>query len=104
MKLTDLEEYAENFRRRVLQDALNEATAGYWTKRAETFDAVGNASSDEIARACRNRATMALPTKRTSCCSAEPEPSTCPLCGTRPSPWTCSCGHTRTGGDLDDVG
>jgi len=60
MKVTDLAEYTAHFRYRVLQDALTEATAAYWTKRAEQFDAVGNARCDEIAQACRNRAAVAL--------------------------------------------
>jgi len=75
----DLPEYVEHFRARVVQDALNEATASYWTRRAETFEAArhrpgidypGQASLDElrerwrdlteIATACRNRATVSL--------------------------------------------
>ena len=93
MKITDLEEYVENFRRRVLQDALTEATAAYWTRRAAQFDAVGNKRCDEIAQACRRRAQLAL--------SAEDEtPSAvvCAVCMTPTSPWTCSCGQTRVGG------
>lgn len=49
----------EQFAHRLLQDAFTEATAAYWLRRAETFAAVGNARCDEIARACRNRATLA---------------------------------------------
>ncbi|MCW2763610.1 MAG: hypothetical protein JWR85_3811 [Marmoricola sp.] len=60
MGITDLDEYVRHFSTRVLQDALNEATAAYWMKRAEQFDAVGNARCDEIARACRNRAALSL--------------------------------------------
>ncbi len=52
--------YANHFRCRVLQDALNEATAAYWIRRAETFDAVGNERCDEIALACRRRAALSL--------------------------------------------
>ncbi len=48
----------EHFRARVLQDALAEATAAYWNRRAETFAAVGNARCDEIALACRRHATL----------------------------------------------
>lgn len=95
MKITDLEDYVANFRRRVLQDALSEATAAYWTKRAEQFEAVGNARCDEIAIACRNRAKVALGGEGII---------VCPACGTSPSPWTCSCGQTSVGGDLGDVG
>lgn len=60
MKLTDLPEHVDNFRRRVMADALQEATAAYWLRRAETFAAVGTAQCDEIAQACRNRAALML--------------------------------------------
>lgn len=60
MKITDLESFVEHFRKRVFQDALNEATSAYWLKRADQFAAVGNARCDEIAQACRNRASVAL--------------------------------------------
>lgn len=56
----ELSEYLEHFRARVLQDALNEATASHWRRRAATFAAVGNARCDEIAQACRNAAAVAL--------------------------------------------
>lgn len=52
----DLDAYVSHFRARVLQDALAEATTAYWTRRAETFAGVGNATCDEIAQACRNQA------------------------------------------------
>ncbi len=55
---TDLTAYIEHFRARVLQDALAEATANYWIRRAETFEAVGNPRCDEIALACRRHATL----------------------------------------------
>ncbi len=58
--MPDLTEYVEHFRGRVMQDALTEATAAYWTRRAEQFEAVGNERCDEIAQACRNRAAVAL--------------------------------------------
>lgn len=48
--------YLEHFRRRVLYDALLEATSDYWLHRADVFAAVGNARCDEIAQACRNHA------------------------------------------------
>lgn len=60
MKLDDLPDYAHNFQRRVFQDALAEATSAYWMRRAEQFEAVGNARCDEIAIACHNRASIAL--------------------------------------------
>jgi hypothetical protein len=56
----DLTAYVHHFQRRVLMDAVNEATSSYWRRRAETFAAVGNARCDEIAVACRNRASVAL--------------------------------------------
>jgi hypothetical protein len=34
--LADLDDYIEHHRRRTLQDALNEATASYWRRRADT--------------------------------------------------------------------
>lgn len=52
--------YVEHFRFRVLQDAMAEGTATYWRRRAEQFAAVGNGRCDDIAAACRNRATVAL--------------------------------------------
>lgn len=70
----------EHFRARVLQDALNEATAAYWRRRAEAFQASrprpddyhGHATVQElrdrdqwcaaIARACRHRAELMPPT------------------------------------------
>lgn len=89
MRVTDLENFVEHFRTRVFQDALNEATSAYWLRRAEQFDAVGNARCAEIAAACRNRASLAL--GRTDA----PASILCPVCGTPTSPWTCSCGQTR---------
>ncbi len=52
--------HIEHFRARVLQDALLEATANYWLRRAKTFEAVGNPRCDEIALACRRHATLGL--------------------------------------------
>lgn len=69
-------EYVEHFRARVLQDALTEATAAYWLRRARQFEAArprpgdyhGAATVDElrdgwrrltgVAQACRNRAAV----------------------------------------------
>lgn len=50
----------EHFRARVLQDAFNEALGAYWLRRAESFERVGTARCDEIARACRNAAALAV--------------------------------------------
>lgn len=55
----DLVPYELWFMRRVLQDAWTEATEAYWLRRAAAFDAVGTPACDEIARACRNRASLA---------------------------------------------
>ena len=88
MKPTDLPAYVDHFRGRVLQDALAEATAAYWTKRADQFAGVGTPACDEIAQACRNRAALALG-------SETPNHVMCQTCGTPTSPWTCSCGQTR---------
>jgi hypothetical protein len=70
-------ESVEHFRQRVMQDALSEATAAYWRRRAEVFDWAkprtgdfhGQASREELsarwrelhelAEACRNRARVA---------------------------------------------
>jgi hypothetical protein len=90
MKITDLESYVEHFRKRVFQDALNEATAAYWHKRADQFAAVGNERCNVIAQACRNRAALALGGDEQT-----PASTLCATCGTRTSPWTCSCGETR---------
>ena len=60
MRLDDLSEHVQHFRQRVLQDALAEATAAYWQRRAQQFAAVGTPACDEIALACRNRASLAL--------------------------------------------
>jgi hypothetical protein len=49
-----------HFRRRVLQDALNEACASYWLKRAEDFERVGTPECAEVGRACRHRAELSL--------------------------------------------
>ena len=55
-----LVEDAEHFRRRVLEDALNEACSTYWLRRADDFNVVGTPEADEIAEACRHRAELAL--------------------------------------------
>lgn len=78
MKATDLPEYVEHFRQRVLQDAFLSASADYWRRRAETFEAAmpreddytGQATPDEIQRrrdrlnetafACRVKAELMI--------------------------------------------
>ena len=55
-----LADEVEHFRRRVLQDALNEACAAYWIRRAEDFEKVGTSACDEVAKACRHRAELSL--------------------------------------------
>lgn len=74
----EIVEHVDHFRRRVLADALQEATAAYWERRAEVFEAArprrgdyfGNATRDDLraqderlaamARACRSRAAVSL--------------------------------------------
>jgi hypothetical protein len=51
-------EHLEHFRWRVLQDALAEATAEYWTRRATAFAAVGTPACDRLARNCRFHAQL----------------------------------------------
>lgn len=78
MKIDELPEYVEHFRERVLQDALAQATASYWHKRAEAFEAAaprpcdftGRATEEELefrrramataAQACRQKAALML--------------------------------------------
>jgi len=58
-RLLDLAEYVAHFQARVVQDALTEATSAYWIRRARQFEAVGNDRCDEVALACRARASVA---------------------------------------------
>jgi len=78
VKLDELTDHVANFQRRVLADALQEATAAYWTRRAEAFEAAipresdyrGRASDADVeeqryrlaasALACRQRAQVSL--------------------------------------------
>jgi hypothetical protein len=60
VRLNDLDDYVEHFRRRVLQEALQTATAAYWRRRAVTFAQVGTPACDEIALACYNASRLAL--------------------------------------------
>ena len=73
-----LARHVEHFRARVVQDALAEADAAYWLRRADAFDAArprrgdfhGRASRQELAQrdqrlaetaaACRARAAVSL--------------------------------------------
>ncbi len=73
-----LADYVEHFRGRVVQDAFAEATAAYWTRRAEAFDAAmpragdytGAATVEQLeerrlrlagaATACRCRAVVSI--------------------------------------------
>lgn len=45
-------EYLDTFIRCLVRDALREASADYWVRRAADFDKVGTPRCDEIARAC----------------------------------------------------
>ncbi|MGB3763220.1 MAG: hypothetical protein WA966_08355, partial [Ornithinimicrobium sp.] len=76
--MTDLEEYVEQFRGRVVQEALAAATASFWRHRAAQFedarpregDFTGRATTEDLAaadhrmaetaQACRNRARISL--------------------------------------------
>lgn len=78
MTHADLADHVAHFQHRVIQDALNQATRNYWLRRADEFEwakprlddfheEASNAElsrqwqrADETARACRNRAAMAL--------------------------------------------
>lgn len=77
-KLSALIEYVEHFQKRVVQDALAEATAAYWHRRANQFEAVlprpgdftGDATPEQLearhrritecVQACRHRAAVSL--------------------------------------------
>ncbi len=56
MTTEQTEDYLDRFRARVIQDALAEATSGYWEGRAEAFEAArptlaefhGNATREEL--------------------------------------------------------
>jgi hypothetical protein len=60
VKLDELDDYVAHFRTRVLQDALAQATAAYWRRRAVQFAMVGTPACDEIAEACYNASRIAL--------------------------------------------
>lgn len=53
-----LQAHLTHFRRRVIEDALQEATSTYWQRRADTFDTVGTPSADATALACRRHAQL----------------------------------------------
>jgi hypothetical protein len=46
------------FARRMVLECLQESTASWWERRAAAFDRVGNERCDEIADACRNKASF----------------------------------------------
>jgi hypothetical protein len=60
MSARTLVEHVEHFQHRVMQDALAEATAAYWRRRAEDFRQVGTRECDEVAEACENRARVSV--------------------------------------------
>lgn len=55
---TPLDAHLRHFHRRVLTDALLEATSAYWMRRASDFAHVGTPECDTISLACRNRADL----------------------------------------------
>lgn len=107
MKVT--QDYIEHFQRRVLTDALTEASATQWRKRASTFrearpregDFHGQSTLEERRERWRRLSVLA------ASCEAharllesddeDPTQVVCPVCGTPASPWSCSCGQTRVG-------
>ena len=58
-RLAAVATHVDHFQHRVIVDALNEATAAYWRRRAAQFRGVGNERCDLIARNCEHRATLA---------------------------------------------
>jgi hypothetical protein len=72
MDLEDLPEYIEHMRTRFLQDALATATAAYWRRRADDFDAAtprlddwpGQATPEDIEAARYRNAAIALACRR----------------------------------------
>lgn len=63
--MDDLDAYLDHFAQRLIRDAFNEATAAYWLRRAEQFEAArpkpgdyfGQATREEV-RAQYDRLTM----------------------------------------------
>lgn len=53
-----LEQHLAHIRLRIIEDALAQGTAAYWTRRADQFAAVGNPACDQIAQACRHHASL----------------------------------------------
>jgi hypothetical protein len=51
----DLIEHIDHFQHRVVQDALQDATAAYWRRRADTFDAARPRAGDYFGRATREQ-------------------------------------------------
>lgn len=56
--MSALADYMAHFRRRVIEDALLEATSAYWRHRADDFDTVGTPTADATAQACRSHAQL----------------------------------------------
>jgi hypothetical protein len=56
--MSGLVKHVAHFQRRVIIDAMQEATARYWTKRAHDFAAVGTPECDQIATNCRHHAWL----------------------------------------------
>lgn len=51
MRLDQLTDHVDHFRHRVMQDALQEATAAYWRRRAAAFEAAMPRPGDFTGRA-----------------------------------------------------
>lgn len=48
--MTDPDTYLANFQRRVIEDAINEATATYWHRRAATYEWARERPGDYLGR------------------------------------------------------
>lgn len=57
-------EKLDQITRRFVIDMLLEATENYWLRRAADFAKVGTPECDEIARACRNKASLCAEDER----------------------------------------
>lgn len=60
VSVAELVDYIDHFSHRLMQDALAEATAEYWRRRAQQFAEVGTPACDEISKACWARSHVAL--------------------------------------------
>lgn len=56
--MSALVKHVTHFQRRVIQDAITEASAAYWDRRAATFARVGTPACDQTALACRRHAWL----------------------------------------------